>query len=113
MSDLLYKRLFEVNLLHDYYLVSADGSSFFEKSKATKEALLKSKLNHRMYNVTDFFEIEPSETTKKSLSEFKLIYRKTALGFVLGIQVKEELTLGATLYKPRFKFPETLTLLFQ
>ncbi len=112
MSELLFKRLFEVNLLHDYYLVSADGGSFFEKSKVEKEAVLKNKLNHGMYSVADFFEIEPSETSKKSLSEFKLIFRKTALGFVIGVQVQEELKLGATLYKPRFKFPDTLSLTF-
>ena len=112
MSEILYKKLFEVNLLHDYFLVSGDGGSFFEKSKVAKEALIKSKLNHSMYNVSDFIEIEPTETTQKSLSEYKLIYKKTSLGFVIGVQVREELKLGATLYKPRFTLPETLSLTF-
>ena len=85
---------------------------FFEKSKVAKEALIKSKLNHSMYNVSDFIEIEPTETTQKSLSEYKLIYKKTSLGFVIGVQVREELKLGATLYKPRFTLPETLSLTF-
>jgi len=112
MSEILYKRLFEVNILHDYFLISADGSSFFEKSHADKEALLKSKLHHKMYNVADFFDLTFSEETKRSLSEYKLIYKKTALGFVVGIQVFEENISGAIVYKPRFILPNTLSLTF-
>lgn len=112
MSELLFKRLFEINLLHDYYLVSADGDSFFEKPKAIKEAIIKNKLYHQMYDVADFLEIEPSEATKNHLREFKLIYKKTSLGFVIGIQVQEEFKSEAKVYKPRFKLPDNLSLTF-
>ncbi|MBU2950217.1 hypothetical protein KO493_05875 [Tamlana agarivorans] len=112
MSELLYKPLFEVNLLHDYYLISSDGGSFFEKTKAEKEALIKTKLSQQTYNVTDFFGIEPTEATKKILSEYKLIYKKTTLGFLVGIEVMEELKLGAKVYKPRFELPDNLSLTF-
>lgn len=113
MSDYLFKRLFEVKLLHDYYLISSDGGSYFEKSKEVKEEVIESKIKHRMYNVEDFLEIEPTEVTKKWLRDFKFIYRKTALGFLLGIQVKEEIKLGAKVYKPRFKMPNSLNLTFE
>ncbi len=112
MSEFLYKRLFEVNLLHDYYLISSDGISFFEKPKAEKEALIKNMINQQAYNVADFLEIQPTEATKKTLSEFKLIYKTTTLGFLIGIEVREELKLGAKVYKPRFKLPDTLSLTF-
>ncbi|MDJ0646097.1 MAG: hypothetical protein QNJ57_08975 [Flavobacteriaceae bacterium] len=112
MSEILYKRLFEVNVLHDYYLISSDGGSFFEKPHAEKESLLKSMHYHEMYQVADFLEIEPSEIAKQRFAEYKLIFRKTALGFVVGAEVIPELHLGAQVYKPRFELPDTLSLTF-
>ena len=30
MSEILFKRLFEVNILHDYHLISADGDDIYQ-----------------------------------------------------------------------------------
>ncbi len=111
-STTVFKRLFEVQILHDYFLTTIDGTSFFDKNKADKLDLISKKLQLGSYNILDFFEIEPQGVTKKVLNDYKLVTAQTPLGFVVGIEVDVVSESGETLFRPRLKFKTNLNLTF-
>ncbi|WP_062057513.1 hypothetical protein [Aquimarina longa] len=108
----IFKRLFEVQILHDYFLTTADGISFFDKNRAEKNTLLYKKLEQGIYDVRSLFKIEPIGETKKLLKNYKLLMKQTSLGFIVGIEVNAENKLGEIVFKPRFKLVNTLSLTF-
>jgi len=112
MSTIIFKRLFEVRVLHDYFLTSVDGSSFFDKTEIEKDDEISKKLTNKIYDVQDLFSIEPVGDTIKRMSEYKLKIAKTALGFFIGTEVKVENRAGETLYKPRFEIGTDVNLTF-
>ncbi len=113
MGDaIVFKRLFEVQILHDYFLTTVDGESFFDKNKIDKENLILQKLQNRLYTTSDLFEIDAVGTTKSILNNYKLILAKTDLGFIVGAEVVVENKAGVTLYKPRFEFSDDTHLTF-
>ena len=112
MSDIIFKRLFEVQILHDYFLTETDGSSFFGKNKAEKSTQIREKLIHNLYDTRKYFAIGPTEDTKRRMSEFKMIWSPTALGFIVGMEVTVENQAGDELYKPKTEFDTKLQLSF-
>ncbi len=112
MSSIIFKRLFEVQILHDYFLTTDDGVSFFEMNKTNKKNLISKKLTSNIYNIKDFFEIKPLSTTETRISEYKLIMKNTALGFLVGVEVDVEDQAGEFVYKPRYKLNENINLTF-
>ncbi|MEO0528158.1 MAG: hypothetical protein AAFZ89_13080, partial [Bacteroidota bacterium] len=112
MSNITFKRLFEVQFLHDYFLTSADGSSFFEKNEAEKREMIRKKLAHNIYDVKNLFEIIPSDTTRQRMSEYRLMMARTALGFIVGVQVTSEIQAGELVYKPDLAMDDSVHLEF-
>ena len=112
MSDIVFKRLFEVQILHDYYLTSTDGTSFFAKNEAEKADHIRQKLIHNLYDTRKYFSIMPTEIGSRHLSEYKLLWAPTALGFIVGTEVVIEQQAGSILYKPKTAFDEELKLSF-
>ncbi len=112
MSTIIFKRLFEVNILHDYFLTTEDEISFFDRNKVSKEDLISKKLFNTAYDVRDIFEIEPLENTQTRISEYKLICKKTNLGLVVGVEVLKEFKAGEIVYQPRFKIDSAVHLTF-
>ena len=112
MSSIIFKKLFEVQIFHDYFLTTVDGISFFDKSQAEKAELLTKKLDRNIYNINDLFTIEPVGLTKLRLREYKLIMSKTALGFIVGIEVDVVSQAGEILYKPRLELKNEVNLSF-
>ncbi|MEW7289070.1 hypothetical protein [Aquimarina sp. 2304DJ70-9] len=113
---IIFKRLFEVQILHDYFLTTVDATpsivSFFDKSKIDKENLIARKLENGLYDIRSLFEIEPVGATKSILNNYKLILAKTALGFIVGTEVIVENQAGETVYKPRLEFDSDINLTF-
>jgi len=73
-----YKRLFEVQLLHHYWL--DDASILFDalpESRKTKLLLA--------YDARSFLEIEPTPTTANKLKAFRGIFKTTAPGFMVAV----------------------------
>jgi len=112
MSDIVFKRLFEVQILHDYFLTETDGSSFFGKNKAEKSAQIQEKLIHGLYDIRKYFSIRPTDKTKRRLSEYKILWFPTALGFLVGMEVSVENQAGAVFYKPKIEIDPDLRLSF-
>ncbi len=112
MSEVIFKKIGEVQILHDYFLTTADGISFFERNLEEKNAVLTGKLAHGIYDVHDFFSLRPLEDTILSMNAYNLVMARTPLGFVIGIEVTAEDQAGDTVFKPRLEVPEHITLNF-
>lgn len=74
----LYQRLFEVRLLHHYWL--DEGATVFDQisDPAKKDARLLG------YDMRPFLDLRPTAATEKSLSAYRCVFRETALGFLIG-----------------------------
>lgn len=73
-----YKRLFEVHLLHHYWL--DNGPTVFD-------LLPEDKKNNRLltYDVRSFLAISPTPVTQKTLKQLGGIYKQTSLGCVVAV----------------------------
>jgi hypothetical protein len=75
-----YKRLFEVRLLHHYWL--DEGATAFDliADQAKKDARLLT------YDVRPFLVVRPTEATADSLRALRCLFKQTVLGFIIGAQ---------------------------
>ena len=121
MGKTIYKKLLEVKILHDYYLTKAynlaSTISFFNRTSPVQKAIIEKAIALNQYKIGQYFEISPIDETEKIFQQYKIRWIPTALGFFLGIEVKEKNTdLGAnaalTTYQPFFKLPNTLHVQF-
>lgn len=79
---LTYKTLFEVKLLHHYFLNKA-GDLFDNMSDADKSIALKG------YDVRDFISIEPTAECARVLNRYHLIYKNTPSGLIVGTRATQ------------------------
>ncbi len=73
-----YKRLFEVRLLHHYWL--DDGATIFD----TLPEIRKNKLL-LTYDCRSFFEVNPTSTTSNRIKALRGVFKKTSLGFLVAV----------------------------
>ncbi len=88
MSDLIYKRIFEVRILHGYYLDhwywSADNTpKIFQEYGPEEQAFV---LENK-YDVRQHFFVEPSESTQKRMKGLKIKWQLTPFGLLVGQEV--------------------------
>lgn len=87
MSTILYKRLFEVRILHGYYLDghiwNKNNPAFFQEYSLEKQNEL---LNQR-YDIQRDLEIVPTKATEALLKRLQMRWQCTASGFFAGIEV--------------------------
>src|SRR5258705_9907183 len=74
----LYQRLFELRLMHHYWL--DEGATVFDQiaDPAKRDARLLG------YDMRPFLDVRPTAATEKVLSAYRCVYRQTALGLVVG-----------------------------
>lgn len=77
-----YGLLFEVTLLHNYFLNNGE-KTFAGMSAADKDKML------QQFNNDAFTAITPTFETNKVLKNYKMIFKKTKTGFRVYIKVKE------------------------
>lgn len=99
-----------MQILHDYFLTMADGTSFFELNKSEKQNLLEQKTSRSLYSGHQIFDIAPVDKT--ILSENKILFARTPLGFILGTEVDVTDQAGETRYKPVYDIPRKVALSF-
>ncbi len=95
-----YGLLFEVTLLHNYFLNSGE-ETFASMSTSGKQKMLQS------FNTDSFAAITPTLETNTVLKNYKMVYKKTKTGFSVYIKVKETDELD-----PFIKVPKDLNLNF-
>lgn len=79
-----YRNLFSVNISHGYYLGVKDN--LHTGTNSTLEGDSETDFLERMYNVGDFLLIVPSDTTKRLINQFKLVFKLSRTGFFVGIR---------------------------
>jgi len=99
---LTYKTLFEVKLLHHYFLNKA-GDLFDNMSDADKSAVL------RGYDVREFISIEPTADCARILSRYHLIYKNTPSGLIVGTRANQ----SAGKFFPAFAVEDNLRFTFK
>ncbi|WP_020598748.1 hypothetical protein [Spirosoma panaciterrae] len=114
MPTILYKRLIEVRLLHEYYLIKGDGSNFFVLSPQARRAYLRTQILSGNYNLLNDLTIEPTETTQQLLQQYKLKFSATYTGCVIGIEVHKYLseTDQTISFRPKTVLPNDLVFEF-
>lgn len=112
MGKTLFKRLAEVQIIHDYFLTLADGASFFEKNREEKQLLLEQRMTRGSLAAHAMFDILPDQVTQDRIREYKLVFARTPLGFVIAAEVEEETDAGETRYRPTFPIPPDVAFSF-
>ncbi|MCB0565566.1 MAG: hypothetical protein H6558_12275 [Lewinellaceae bacterium] len=87
MGLILVKKLFEVRFLHEFYLSKVDGVSYFQLPEGEQQTLLKDRLFFGQYRLLSDLEVSPTPECIKKLKANKLFFGRTALGFIIGIEV--------------------------
>jgi hypothetical protein len=77
-----YQRLFEVRILHHYWL--DDGNTVFDATKKDKRLLLE-------YNVQSFLEIAPTAATQAQIKAVQGVFKTTTLGFLVAVPKTQEI----------------------
>jgi hypothetical protein len=87
-DTIYYRKLFELRILHEYFLISDNVRDFFFLDDITREkGLNKLILNHR-YDIWKDLVIEPAPATRKVMDNRHIRFAGTKTGFVLGVRVK-------------------------
>lgn len=97
MSNLIqYKPLFELSILHDYYL-SEDLDLFESKTNLRAELLA---AQAKSYKISNNIQILPTPDCKEHLKEHRLLFKPTANGFFVGARVIPFTNEKFILFKP-------------
>lgn len=85
MSSIIrYYRLFEVRILHEYYLLDRDNFSFYDLPKSQRDSLLLQRLEFGQYRIMRDLSIEPSKTCQEIIKNHRLKFLQTDTGFVVA-----------------------------
>ncbi len=99
--SLTYKRLLEVRLLHEYYLLGPDALSFFDLPDNDREKLFRKRVAANQYRLQHDVAIEPSEQTRIILKNLGWRFLTTAAGFTLAAKSEPmQLDNGSPAYRP-------------
>jgi hypothetical protein len=113
MANIIYKALFSVQLLHEYYLITSDGSSMFE-GNIDKSAFLLDSCNKGIISISSNFLYEVPAAFKSIFESYHLHIVPNYAGFVVMSRVLEEkLADGTVAYKPFIKLPDNLNIPIQ
>jgi hypothetical protein len=75
-----YRPLFQVDIVHDYFL--SRGDVVFEANADADRAALSG-----LYAVNDYLEIVPDQTTVSTLAGHKMLFRATGTGFTVAVRL--------------------------
>lgn len=88
IDTIYYKKLVELRILHEYYLISDNVRNFFFLDDDTREkGLNRLIINHR-YDIWKDLLIEPTPATRKVMDSRHIRFAGTKTGFILGVRVK-------------------------
>lgn len=108
MASIIYKKIAEIKLYHDYFLSKVD-STFFALSDAEKETQLQ-EVNE--FDIANVLNIVPTKICAERMRNHKIRFIKTRFGFFLGQEVERILQAGEVLYKPMLPLDESVGLSF-
>ncbi|HNM25795.1 MAG TPA: hypothetical protein PKL15_10210, partial [Saprospiraceae bacterium] len=103
MSTLIFKRLFEVRFLHEFYLADNEqaGQLFFEKPADEQRTYLQKTILQGRYDILRDLDIEPTPETEARMGGRQIKMGRNATGFFVGLEVLPENGGSPALFKPR------------
>jgi hypothetical protein len=82
-QTLLYKNLFEVNILHHFFLNKGE-QEWDKMSQEEKDKMLSN------YDIREVFDIVPTQESTNALNAHHCIFKKTAKGVLVGVKAKPD-----------------------
>lgn len=82
-QSLLYKSLFEVKILHHFFLNK--GEQEWDKMSQVDKDRMESN-----YDIREIFDITPTPESTKALSSHSCIFKKTSTGLLVGIKAEAD-----------------------
>lgn len=113
MDNIIYKRLFDVLVLHEYYLTNGDGTSLFD-SNLNKADFLLQRFAKSAPSIADSLLYKLPPSVQKIFTNYHLHLVGNYSGFsILQKVVDETLPDGTIVYKPLVKLPDDVNILVQ
>lgn len=91
MANLNYRILFEVKILHDFYLSQPNGGSYFHLPANTQKDVLDHLIAIDSYDVRKDLRFVPTELTNKLLKNHQMVLIPTQTGFFVGGHIDKSL----------------------
>lgn len=108
-----YQRLFEVRILHEYYLLGPGVLTYFDLPKTDRDTIFKNRVLWNQYHLRDDLQIEPDEKTQTLLNGLKWRFLQTTAGFAVAASaVPFQLSGGSPANKPAIAPASGTQLLF-
>ncbi len=86
--QITYRRLFELQILHEFFLAEGPDDLFFSLSLQDRQARLEKKLLFNQYPLNNHLELLPTAECSAQLQKHKMKFVPTKLGGFVGIQVE-------------------------
>ena len=87
MGKIIYKKLFEVRILHEFYLSQPDETSIFNLSTEDRIQKLEKMLQRGLYDIRKDLVLRPTPFCEKILKNHRMKFLQTATGFFVGAEV--------------------------
>ena len=107
-----YQRLFEVRILHEYFLIGGSTYSYYDQPEAIRDSQLENRLTQGHYRLMQDLSIEPTDRCSKVLRNYRLKFFPTPTGFVIITGTQEKMVNGVNKVFPRLSIDELLELNF-
>jgi len=109
--QVIYKILFEVRLLHEFFLTRSDGSSIFDVTPApARDAFLQDFSNRSQRSVNSDIDYIIPDISQRLLNNYRLKLIPTYSGFKIAIAVDPTTDSGKIGYKPVAPLPPGLNI---
>ena len=113
MDNIIYKRLFDVLVLHEYYLTNGDGTSLFD-SNLNKADFLMQRFAKGAPSIADSMLYKLPPAVQKIFTNYHLHLVVNYSGFsILQKVVDQTLADGTIVYKPLIKLPDDVNIIVQ
>lgn len=83
-STIAYLPIFNLNILHNYFLDKTDDDNIVVFDDTQKPEVLST------YNVSDFLRVVPSKNTQRVLKNHRIVFKTTSLGATCFISVNQD-----------------------
>jgi uncharacterized protein YbaA (DUF1428 family) len=110
--SVIYKIVFEVKLLHEFYLTDSKGESIFDfNNQADRLFFLNKKFLADQENINSDIDFVLPGQLKRIFSDYRMKLVSTYAGFKVGVEVKQEILADGTItYVPVIPLPVDLNI---
>ena len=105
--SILYKKLFEVWILHPFFLDQGNKKKFYDFDAESRAKALKG------YDISEDFGVVPTPETRKLLANYKMRLLPAAHGFTVAVKVTPSSSGGNKVFIPAIPLEEGLKLRFR